>query len=360
MIRFHVFASFLAAGTCLTLFAPGLCWQREPGWDARESSSTLFAQETRADGRAAFMSTSRTVAEWERPRSLRAVGIRATDSKSRTGARLSLVSYRTVSSTLTTCDPGPDIAPLDSVTTSGGTTGTCSATKTPAYLYTDSCSVQTATTMPKPTCSTNTVYAYCSTNVNNAVGPGTCSASGLATGGGVNYCSAASGTAATTAKCSTQANFNQQNGNTSYNCSVGVTAPSTKSRCSVGSYASSNPTSPSVNQCSAFTGNLNGGTQTNQCSVILDGGAANGASNLCSTDGSDNNNCSTFGMQGAGLTSDFCSVVSNAFTNAQCTVFPPATGTGTCSAHPAATGNCSVLTATGVKAPQLGVCGTQH
>ncbi len=162
------------------------------------------------------------------------------------------------------------------------------------YQSTDNCFVNTTTTSSKPACSTNSDQSWCSTNVSMGAGPITCSASGLATVSGVNYCSAASGTSSPPDKCSTQL-FSGGNGSSSSNCSAGVYgAGSTKSRCSAGGMGSSSPSGSGGNQCSAFTGQLgNNQQQTNNCSVGSDGGGADGSWNNCSTDGQNGNDCST-------------------------------------------------------------------
>jgi hypothetical protein len=351
----HIIRTMLAIAACVSPFSTGWFSGGDPRWDPRESSSSLFAQGERGSGNSNRADASRTVLKWEQPRIDRARRTTGPDGGAAMGARLGLVSFRTVSSTLAPCDGGPDYTvALISVTTPTGANANCStAGYSQGYQSTDNCSVNTTTTSSKPECSTNSGQSWCSTNVGMGAGPSTCSASGLATTSGVNYCSAASAMSSPLAKCSTQL-YSGGTGNTSNNCSAGVygTTGSTKSRCSAGGMGSSSPTGSGANQCSAFTGQLgNNQQQTNSCSVGSDGGAVSGSYNNCSTDGQNGNDCSTWGQQGSGFTTDFCSVQAS-FKNAQCTVINSgATGNGSCSSHPASVGNCSTKTSTGVNPP---------
>ncbi len=371
MIRVQVLSSFLAASVCFALLAPGLTSPSEPGWDSRESKSDLFdRQASPSDSRAVYASTLRTVSKWEGMKVFRAVSKSRSIVGQPTGAMLSLVSFSPEShpAALTDCQDGPDNNQppvFSSVQKPTGTTMTCS-TAAGNYVYGDTCSVNSATSQYDPTCSTVAAVkgsgnqGYCSTNVGKGPGPQYCSASGAGTLSGQPSCSAGPGTGpnGTAPICSTQNNPQQMDGNnTTYYCSVGLNnVPTTNAQCSTGTYSGAAGKS---GQCSAQTGPIGGGTQTNSCSVISDGKP--GLPNYCSTDGSDNNSCSAFGTPGNGTTSDFCSVTSSTFTNAMCTVLIPASGTGACSVLGGGTGgNCSVkLAGGGVRGPNgFNQCGS--
>jgi len=357
MIRIHVFTSFLATGVCAALLAPGWTSGTETGWDSRESKSELFDQQTNPFAkRATHASTRPTLSNWERPRITRAVVKTPSATGEPRGARLSLVSFRNTSSTLTPCDDGPDNQQPPvwfSITTPNGQNTACS-TAASNYASADNCSVNAAPSSFQPSCSTMAAsggfkgWLYCSTNVGNGAGPATCSASGNATGAGQNSCSAGSGA---TAICSTQGNSTQgNNGNTSNQCSAGVMAgASTQSQCSAGGLSG---TAGGAGTCSTqCTGNVNG-NQNNTCSV-----ASSGTGNQCSTDGSANSKCSTFGGDVGGQT-DACSVAQG-LAHAVCTAFNPNSGQAVCSANAGAKGNCSVITGNGTANPPVGgLCGT--
>jgi len=362
MIRVQVFSSFLAVGVCFALLAPRSTSQSESNWDARESKSNLFDQQTNpCASRAVYASTVRTLSTWEGTRIFRAIGKSRSVSGQPTGAALSLVSYSRISSVLTTCEDGPDVPPVfSSITTPSGQNASCS-TAAYNYIYTANCSVNTATSQNDPTCSTVAAQGgtgnqgYCSTNVNKGPGPGTCSASGAGTVSGQPSCSAGpgQGPGQTQPKCSTQNNPNQMNGNTMYNCSVGVNGATTNGQCSTGTYSG---VGGLAGQCSATNGPVQGGTQTNSCSVCGDG--SKGLPNYCSTDGSNGTSCSAFGSGGQSTTESFCSVTDNGFQNAVCTILLPATGNGTCSASSPSSYDCSTKTPDGVQGPVNNKCGT--
>ncbi|SRR5579883_632381 len=311
-------------------------------WEPSESHSGLLRSHQQGGSiRSTYPSTGLTLTRWAgsafaplvRPAVLRLGQVQ--------GVFTSLVGCSGTASVM--CPMGCGAEPCASIEMPSQSNAACS---TGAYTYGsgDWCSVNAAPSSSQLSCSTTSLQAYCSTNVGTggSAGPGTCSASGNATGTGKNSCSAANGSSS---KCSTKAN-GENAGMTEYNCSAGVAGASTQSQCSTGGLSG---TSGGVGYCSTTAGNIGGGTQNNNCSVSASG-ASGTSPNQCSTDGTQGSRCSTNGSQGDGITTDFCSVASS-LSNAVCTVLNPGTGGGTCSASPGSANNCSVKSGTTVTGP---------
>jgi hypothetical protein len=335
--RMHFFALTLATGFCFALLAPGLSRQSELGWDSRESKSDIFDKRTSpATMRPAFLNIFPTLSEWERPRVSHAAWTRRTAQTQPNGARLSLTSLTLISSTLQTCQGGPDIV-ADVTSVLGDATinsKSCSsnAVNTPAG---GSCSVNTTSnTMDRYQCSTDLPNgqeaAYCSTGPNGTNmgnGPGTCSTQGGSTnqnGNGSVVCSTAftgcstngDGPANNAMACSTLAGQHQA-------CSTGNGVGTSFCTATQGAVKSNY-------YCSVQVGTDNPGDFGNKCSSIVTVTQQN--------DQKANQTCSVTPPKGGGAaqSTDFCSVTENNAPDAQCTTLlgtgVTTKGTRTCSA----------------------------
>jgi len=371
MIRVHFFSSFLAVGVCFALLGPGWTSQPDSGWDSRESQSDLLDSQTSAStSRAVYRRTAPTLSRWRVPTTSRAVGEFRSVSGRPIGAVLSLVSIRSVSSVLTTCEGGPDDdqPPIFvSVLSQNISNSACSSVLV-AAANNGECSVSYSPNknpMLNPSCSTTGVMAYCSAgpngSMNGAPGPSSCSVTnGSLTGTRIN-CSAMN--VGESVNCSTQGNAN---GPAASTCSVYAIAQNAS--CSTGSNANGQSSWPGF--CSAQAGQLgNNQQQNNFCSVSIDSGGDKGQGNVCSTDGDVNQTCSVSipnGLQQPTST-DTCSVTSANFGNAACSVIntvnppPPAGSANQCSVTGGNGQNtqCSVFNGNVfVHGPVNGVCGT--
>ena len=322
MVRVQVFSSFLAAGVCFALLAPGSRSQSEPTWDFRESKSDLFDQHTKPSAsRAVYASTARTQSKWQGTRIYRAAGKSRSVSGQPMGAVLSLVSFNRISSTLTTCQNGPDNNQppvFVSVKMGGADTLSCSTSAGQEAPY---CSVEDSSA--QGSCSTlGAGQTYCSTGPSGAPGgsiitPTQCS---VITDTSLSSCS----TFATSSTCSTQAG---QGGAGDTYCSV---LNSQGGSCSTGSLAgqgNNNPMTGLGSTCSATsTLEPENGQGGNFCSVTGSGTAK--LPNVCSADSvnSKNSFCSVSSIN----SSDFCSVMKGQ-TNVSCTVLGNGNNGSTCS-----------------------------
>ena len=154
---------------CLTLFAvglsamflcPGLTSSAQPVWEPAEGRSIVFNQNSNPHPRrSAYPATSSTLSRWRGPRISRAVVTGPVGGESSRGARMSLVSLTNISSTLQTCEDGPDIVPANtSVNPSNGFGLLSQQCSTSLYKYgaNDYCSVGDNNAIAKVFCSTST------------------------------------------------------------------------------------------------------------------------------------------------------------------------------------------------------------
>ncbi len=347
MNRIQFSVSLLAAGFCLAFLSASSTCSTEPSWNPAEVRSVVSTQNTNPPvRRSVFPATSSTLSRWREPRISRAVGTNRPGTVEPRGARISLVSFTATSSTLQSCDDGPDIyypPSWTSVNPSNGTGPMAQQCSTSYYIYgiNDYCSVGSSGSGKPVWCSTNTNTAhgaYCSTNVGNVTGPSQCSVYGLAGQSSNQSCSAGGSPPGVAPICSTQTDGSGNN--TASICSVVGPNPlggGVNGQCSAGSLSGNAGNAQAF--CSATTGQLapGGPNQSNNCSVVNAPGGVNGSNgpNSCSTDG--NGFCSVSNPQklAGQITTDLCSVVAtgqNVNSDSQCTIFQNGAGTGLCSA----------------------------
>jgi len=338
MIRLQeLLLSLAAAGIVAALVMTGRTGSGDRGWDPRESQAVLFRSQDAMPVGASYLSTGPTLTRWAgstvapqvRPAVLRSGQVK--------GVLISLVQEPAIASVVP-----PPVCFFASIQAVGQQNQACSTAAT-QYNSGSGCSVNlNNNTGANQACSTSAAQTYCSTNVNNGAGPSYCSAAGtgVKTQSAFNMCSAGQGASAS---CSTQANP-QNTGNTSYSCSAGVQPNSAGTLCSTNTF--SGAPSPGAGYCSTYGGTIPANTtQNNGCSVINDG--VQGNSNACSTSTTNKlaTTCSTKGLNlGAGNTTDWCSVASNAFLNAVCTTTASGVTSGQpgfCSAAVGGANNCS-------------------
>jgi hypothetical protein len=346
--RMQFCLTLFAAGLSVVFLCPGLTSSAQPVWEPAEEQSVVFNQSSGPPARrSAYSTTGLTLSRWRGPRISRAVVTGPAAGASSRGARMSLVSLTSTSSTVQTCEDGPDIVPANtSVNATNGSGPLAQQCSTALYNYgiDDYCSVGINNGIVKQFCSTSTngngpagspFGAYCSTNLGNQGGPVTCSVYGAALGPALNSCSAGVGPANVTPTCSTQTDSSGEMAG-SY-CSVVLDVGQAVGQCSTGGL-SGNAGNNGNAFCSATTGQLapGGPAQGNNCSVFNANGPGANSLNTCSTDG--NGNCSVTNPNklGGKITTDQCSVIAtagNANSHAQCTVTNGgAGGNGQCSA----------------------------
>jgi hypothetical protein len=352
MIRTHTFAALMTGGVCLALVGHHTLDGERSAWDSREAASGFLDQKASPhDRRAARAGTSDTASRWGRPRLVRAVARVGDGPLEPTGARISLVSYGNVTSTLSACDDGPLVVPFISVTVYYTLNSPCSSIAGGAK---QTCSVKSAS---GASCSATgaTNSKYCSTGTNGG-GPTNNTCSVILSS--ISTCSALAGS---NDSCSTQSDQTTGGGY----CSV--TGPAnpvqTDSSCSTGGYGGAPAIPAATDTCSALPTNGNGlSTNPTTCSIYNIGLNGGNQTAVCSADGQTSSTCSVLSSSA----NDFCSVnnsnggghggkctvvgaPANGSTNAQCSVLPGGTG-----------GNCSILNSNGSYTPNVpaltGIC----
>jgi len=348
MIRTHVFATFVAGGVCFALLGQWNLVDDQPGWDPREARSEMLDQKASLHvRRATHTDTSATVSRWEPPKFVRAV-TRVADAHLRpNGARISLTSFRSLSSTLYTCDDGPDVTPpFVSVNTNPPVTySTCSSKAGGAATE---CSVKQ---IAGGSCSAQggANSQYCSTGTNGGGGSNNSCSVVLASN---SQCSAQIGSGES---CSTQSD--QMNG--SGTCSVGGKANpvQTGSSCSTGNLSGAPSSSSTNDTCSAIQSTANAVAPGTTCSIVNIGASGGNQRATCSVDGATSSSCSVNSQSN----NDFCSVDNtNTFGHGgTCTVIKPVAGsTASCSIIAgSAAGHCSIANSNGTfTGPVNGQC----
>jgi len=353
MIRLQeLLLSLAAAGIVAALVMSGRTGSGDRGWDPRESQAALFHSQDALPFRPSYLSTGPTLTRWAGSTVAPQVRPAVLGPGQVKGVLISLVQEPSLASVVP-----PPVCTYASIQAVGQQNQACSTAAT-TYDPGSGCSVNAAPSSSPLSCSTTTGQGYCSSNVGTpggSGGPSNCSVQGAATGGGKNSCSA--GTGAIPNNCSTQANSNNAGATTS-TCSAGLgTGASSGNFCSSG-----NPSggTPAAGTCSTTAGSIpDKTTQTNSCSVS--NGGVEGNSNQCSTSATGiSTSCSTYASDGAGTTTDSCSV-SSTQTHAVCTTLTgtPSGGKGFCSAQNGATGNCSVNNGGGnFTGPVNNLCGS--
>lgn len=347
MIRTYTFTALVTGGVCLALIGHGNLVGDRSDWDRREAASEVLDQKASLYGRRpASTGISETVSRWGRPKLVRAVARLGDAPLQPSGARISLVSFSNVSSTLSSCDGGPDIVPAYiSVNAIPTLNSQCSSKGAGAGL---TCSVDT---IQNSSCSANGPpnSSYCSTGTNSGwIGNFNCSVI-LASN---SQCSAQVGSGDS---CSTQSDQMNRGGWCSVN--GGANPVQTGSSCSTGSLSGAPSSNATNDTCSALPTNSAGNaSNATTCSIAhITTPGATGQSATCSTDGQTSSTCSV----SSSSANDFCSVdnTGGGGHGGTCTVINPGNIRAFCSvlANNVA-GHCSIFNDPGFSGPVNGIC----
>ncbi len=136
MNRIQFCLSLLAAGFCLAFLSASSTCSTEPSWNPAEVRSVVSTQSTNPPvRRSVYPATSSTLSRWQGPRISRAVGTNRSGTTEPRGARISLVSLTPTSSTLQSCEDGPDIYYPPSWTSVNSSNGSGRSLNNVQHLY---------------------------------------------------------------------------------------------------------------------------------------------------------------------------------------------------------------------------------